>query len=114
MYSEDSSEDEQRHLRRCGSPQRHKMPTHFGKERLEPFILKFERIIKDNRRSDRKTIQWIFDCLDGDALEDADKLLRTLGFTKLKKKMKERSATRTYQWWPAENCISLNKRRMRA
>ncbi|OWF40227.1 hypothetical protein KP79_PYT02270 [Mizuhopecten yessoensis] len=84
MYSEESSDDDQRHRRRNRSPQRHKIPTYSGKERWEPFTLKFERITKtDKRWSDRKTIQWFFDCLVGDALEYADKL-------KLKKKMKER------------------------
>ncbi|OWF46896.1 hypothetical protein KP79_PYT14964 [Mizuhopecten yessoensis] len=72
------------------SPQQHKMFTYSGKERWEPVALKFTRIIKDNKWSDRKTKQRVFDCLVGDALEYADKLPRTLGFTKLKKKMKER------------------------
>ncbi|OWF50427.1 hypothetical protein KP79_PYT09420 [Mizuhopecten yessoensis] len=66
------------------------MPTYSGKERWEPFALKFDRIIKDNKWSDRKTKQRFFDCLVSEALEYADKLPRTLGFAKLKKKMKER------------------------
>ncbi|OWF53581.1 hypothetical protein KP79_PYT00436 [Mizuhopecten yessoensis] len=66
------------------------MPTYSGKERWEPFALKFTIIIKDKRWSDRKIKQRFFDCLVGDALEYADKLPRTLGFAKLKKKMKER------------------------
>ncbi|OWF41310.1 hypothetical protein KP79_PYT13147 [Mizuhopecten yessoensis] len=54
------------------------MPTYSGKERWEPFDIKFEIITKHNRWSDRN------------AFEYADKLPRTLGFTKHKKNMKER------------------------
>ncbi|OWF41643.1 hypothetical protein KP79_PYT22053 [Mizuhopecten yessoensis] len=88
--SGDSSDDYQRRCQRSRSPQRHKMPTYSGKEHWEPFALKFTRIIKDNRWSDRKTKQRFFDCLVGDALEYADKLPRTLGFDKLENKMKKR------------------------
>ncbi|OWF53412.1 hypothetical protein KP79_PYT10510 [Mizuhopecten yessoensis] len=91
MYSADSSDEEQRQRRRSRSHQRHKMPTYSGKERWEPFALKFERIMKDNRWSNRKTdYAAVCYCLVGDALEYADELPRTLGFTKLKNKLKER------------------------
>ncbi|XP_021368556.1 uncharacterized protein LOC110460143 [Mizuhopecten yessoensis] len=43
--SGDSSDDYERHRQRSRSPQRHKMPTYSGKERSEPFALKFTRII---------------------------------------------------------------------
>ncbi|OWF36869.1 hypothetical protein KP79_PYT02734 [Mizuhopecten yessoensis] len=103
--SRDSSDDYQRHRQRSRSPQRHKMPTYSGKERWEPFTLKFTRIIKDNKWSDRKTKQRFFDCLVGDALEYADKLLRTLVFTKFEKKIKERFSDKDV---PVVACRELN------